>query len=68
MREPPERGSEVSKMWYEEMELNWSMTGECDEDEKGLDESELSRLQFFAERPELADPLIWFLPQYNRRR
>ena len=55
-------------MWYEEMELNWSMTGECDEDEKGLDESELSRLQFFAERPELADPLIWFLPQYNRRR
>ena len=55
-------------MWYEETELNWSMTGEFNEDEEGLDESELSRLQYFAEHPELADPLIWFLPDPGRRR
>ena len=55
-------------MWYEETELNWSMTGECDEDDGGLDESELTRLQFFAEHPELADPLIWFLPAAGKRR
>jgi len=58
-------------MRYEEMELNWSVTGEasCDgEGEIGLDEVELSRLAYFAEHPELADPLIWFLPESRRIR
>jgi len=69
MRESPERGSEVTKMWYEEKEINWSMTGGIEEDdEEGLDEPELARLQYFAEHPELADPLIWFLPKMGRRR
>jgi hypothetical protein len=44
------------------------MTGGFEEqDDEGLDESELARLQYFAEHPELADPLIWFLPAARRR-
>ena len=55
-------------MWHEEMELNWSITGEFEDDDEGLDEHELSRLQFFAEHPELADPLIWFLPETKSKK
>jgi hypothetical protein len=57
-------------MRYEEIELNWSITGEpLEEEEKmGLDEVELSRLAYFAEHPELADPVIWFLPESRRIR
>ena len=58
-------------MRYEEMELDWLGAGECpeeDEEQLGLDEGELRRLQFFAEHPELADPLIWFLPEVRHRR
>ena len=53
-------------MRYEEMMLDWLMADECLEDlevEKGLSQAELCRLEFFAEHPELADPLIWFLPE-----
>lgn len=52
-------------MWYEEKEINSATSDELDpeEDEDSLDNSELGRIQFLAERPELADPLIWFLPQ-----
>ena len=55
-------------MWYEEIELNWSVTGEDEDEDEGLDESELVRLQYQAEHPELADPLIWFLPEVTRKR
>jgi hypothetical protein len=52
-----------------EMDPNLALTGEFDaeeydEDDKlGLDSAELWRIQFFAEHPELSDPLIWFLPR-----
>ena len=57
-------------MMYEDMELNWSMTGDgfCEEEDNDfLDEYELSRLQYFAEHPELEDPLIWTLPGASTR-
>ncbi len=57
-------------MRYEEMEMNWATSSEPDteEDEEGLDNSELRRLQFFSERLELTDPVIWFLPQVRAGR
>jgi len=46
-----------------ELELIWLIRSEKDFDRKesGLDEPELERLSFFAEHPELADPVIWYL-------
>jgi len=60
-------------MSYEEKLLNWSITDdfsddEEDNDEEGLDEIELDRLRFFAEHPDLADPLIWFLPEKSSQK
>ncbi|MFB3789395.1 MAG: hypothetical protein ACE15F_23795 [bacterium] len=52
-------------MENKEKELVWSITDTVDEaedDDSRLDESELSRLAYLAEHPELMDPLIWFLP------
>ena len=51
-------------MEYEESEIGFTVTGaDCkDEEMDCLSEAELERLQFFAEHPDLADPLIWFLP------
>lgn len=37
------------------------------EEELGLDEVELGRLQYQAEHPELADPLLAFLPKKKER-
>lgn len=52
-----------------ELELTWLVRSEHDFDreESGLDEHELERLSFYAEHPELADPLIWFLPNFKER-
>ena len=52
-------------MRYEEMLLNWVLAEDVagEEDEVGLSAGELARLGWFAERPDLADPLIWFLPE-----
>ena len=58
-------------MDYEEKLLSWSITDDFsddeedndEDDEEGLDEVELDRLRFFAEHPDLADPLIWFLSE-----
>lgn len=58
--------SEVLKMWSEDRELAVGRYDEVvpEEDERlGLDEGELDRLAYLAEHPELADPLIWFLPE-----
>ena len=57
-------------MSYADMELNWSMTDDVieEDEEEGLDEYELARLQYLAENPVLADPLIWFLPDTRVRR
>ena len=58
-------------MMYEDMQLNWAMTGDSVYEEDGddcLDEYELSRLQYFAENPDLLDPLIWTLAESGRRR
>ena len=51
--------------------LDWLGAGARREEyveQLGLDEVEMSRIQFFAEHPELADPLIWFLPEVRHRR
>ena len=55
-------------MEYEGVEFGLVVSGE--ESEKLVDclsESELERLCFFAEHPELADPVIWFLPEKKAR-
>ena len=50
-------------MVSETVEIEWvdELTEE-ESEEIGLDETELGRLEFFAEHPELMDPLIYFLP------
>ena len=58
-------------MTYEDMQMNWAMTGNFVDEEDGddcLDEYELSRLQYFAEHPDLSDPLIWTLPESGWKR
>ena len=58
-------------MRYEEMELDWSITEgvDAEEDEMdALDEEELAKLQYFAERPELDNPFLWFLPEKRKNR
>ena len=58
-------------MRYEEMMLDWLMTGESLDDgdeELGLSEEELGRQHYLAEHSELADPSIWFLPERGRGR
>ena len=57
-------------MRYEEMELDWSMTDgfENCEEEDVLDEKELNKLEFFAEHPELDDPIFWFMQERRRPR
>ena len=54
-----------------EMELDWSITEgfDAEEDEMDvLDESELDKLQFLAEHPELEDPLFLFVPEKRKKR
>ena len=58
-------------MRYEDTDWNWATTGDSvgeEDDDDCLDEYELSRLQYFAEHPEMADPLIWTLPEASRGR
>ncbi|MFC1735280.1 hypothetical protein ACFL1X_04130 [Candidatus Hydrogenedentota bacterium] len=51
-------------MRYEEIMLDFLSREELldeREDDVGLDGCELMRLAFFAEHPELSDPVIWFI-------
>lgn len=48
-------------MKYKETDMEIALAEIEFYDEDVLDDIELSRLQYFAEHPELADPLIWFL-------
>ena len=57
-------------MWCEDRELAVGRYDDLVEDEEeklGLDDGELDRLKYLAEHPELADPLIWFLPEREPR-
>ena len=49
----------LDSIWLGEVE------SDSDEDRLGLDASELNRLLFFAEHPELADPIIGLLPDHD---
>ena len=53
-------------MSFNKMMLDWFLSdGFSLKENDGLVLSlvELRRLQFFAEHPEFADPVIWFLPE-----